>query len=97
MEILSLSTFLILNICAVIVIARVPVIIANTLLIYITWRRLSTRDTFIKIRLSCRGSSTRLSLAEILFRDGVYLMVMMRCMVANNGTMGKLEGTIHFV
>ncbi len=52
-----------------IVISRVPLIVADMILIYITWTRLSSRDA---LRVDLRRSK-RPSLQDILFRDGMFL------------------------
>ncbi|TFK91445.1 hypothetical protein K466DRAFT_660057 [Polyporus arcularius HHB13444] len=62
--------------CAVIIISRVPVIIADMLLIYITWAKLSSRGALRDVRQPQAGSK-RLSLSDILFRDGtIYFVVL---------------------
>ena len=52
----------------VVIIARVPLIVADLLLIYITWTKLSSRDVLKGIR-----TSKRLSLSDIFLRDGTLL------------------------
>ncbi len=49
-------------------ISRVPLIVADMLLIYITWTKLSSKDA-----LRGLGQSKRLSLSDILFRSGMFL------------------------
>ncbi|TFK82270.1 hypothetical protein K466DRAFT_590631 [Polyporus arcularius HHB13444] len=49
----------------VVIISRVPLILADVLLVHITWTKLSSRDTLKVVR-----ASKRLSLSDILFRDG---------------------------
>ncbi|RDX54075.1 hypothetical protein OH76DRAFT_1398366 [Lentinus brumalis] len=49
----------------VVIISRVPLILADVLLVYITWTNISSRDTLTVVR-----ASKRLSLSDILFRDG---------------------------
>ncbi len=48
--------------------ARIPLIIADVILIYITWSQLRCRDALNEIR-----QSKRLSLSNVLFRDGTSL------------------------
>ena len=48
-------------------ISRIPLIVADVLLILITWTRLNRRDALRGMR-----QSRRLSLSEILFRDGTF-------------------------
>ncbi|KAI0700844.1 hypothetical protein C8T65DRAFT_789842 [Cerioporus squamosus] len=56
----------------VIIISRVPLVIADVLLIYITWAKLSTRDALRNIQ-----QAKRLSLSDILLRDGtIYFIVL---------------------
>ena len=50
---------------AVVLAARLPLIVADIILIYITWAKLSSRDM-----LRAHQKSKRLSLSDILFRDG---------------------------
>ncbi|RDX40548.1 hypothetical protein OH76DRAFT_1490184 [Lentinus brumalis] len=56
----------------VIVIARVPLVVADILLVYITWTKLNGRDTARDIR-----PSRRLSLSDILLRDGMIYFVVL--------------------
>ncbi|TFK91441.1 hypothetical protein K466DRAFT_541688 [Polyporus arcularius HHB13444] len=57
---------------AVILISRVPLVVADTLLIYITWAKLGSRAALTDIR-----HSKKLSLSEMLFRDGtIYFVVL---------------------
>ncbi|RDX54038.1 hypothetical protein OH76DRAFT_1479098 [Lentinus brumalis] len=52
--------------------ARIPLIIADVILIYITWSQLRCRDALNEIR-----QSKRLSLSNVLFRDGtIYFVVL---------------------
>ncbi|RDX51297.1 hypothetical protein OH76DRAFT_1481581 [Lentinus brumalis] len=50
--------------------SRVPLIVADILLIYVTWTKLSSRDTFNDMR-----RSKRLSLSDVLLRDGTIYFV----------------------
>ena len=59
-----------LNDFVVVIVARVPLIIADILLIYITWTKLSSRDTLRDIQ-----QSKRLSLTDIFFRNGLFYFV----------------------
>ncbi|TFK84742.1 hypothetical protein K466DRAFT_601756 [Polyporus arcularius HHB13444] len=64
------------NYCAVaasvVYISRVPLIVADVLLIYVTWTKLSSRGAMTTIR-----QSKRLSLSDILLRDGtIYFVVL---------------------
>ncbi|KAI0714154.1 hypothetical protein C8T65DRAFT_644900 [Cerioporus squamosus] len=54
-----------------VIIARVPLIAADVVLIYITWAKLSSWDALKDIR-----RSKRLSLSDILFRGGMVLFVL---------------------
>ncbi|KAI0697849.1 hypothetical protein C8T65DRAFT_18165 [Cerioporus squamosus] len=54
----------------VIFVARVPLIIADLILVCITWMKLSNRGSLRKLR-----QSKRLSLSDILFRDGTMYFV----------------------
>ncbi|RDX46096.1 hypothetical protein OH76DRAFT_1407228 [Lentinus brumalis] len=56
--------------CTVVISSRIPLIVADLLLIYITWTKLSSRSTFDDVR-----SSKRLSLPGILFRTGTIYFV----------------------
>ncbi|TFK85763.1 hypothetical protein K466DRAFT_600885 [Polyporus arcularius HHB13444] len=57
---------------AIVFISRVPLIVADMLLIYITWTKLSSKDALRGI-----GQSKRLSLSDILFRSGtIYFVVL---------------------
>ncbi len=47
-------------------ISRVPLIVADILLVYITWANISSRSALIGINLD-----KRLSLSDILFRNGM--------------------------
>ncbi|TFK91434.1 hypothetical protein K466DRAFT_582813 [Polyporus arcularius HHB13444] len=60
-----------LSICTVIIGSRVPVVIADTLLIYITWAKLSSKSVLEDFRLS-----KRLSLSDVLFRNGSVLSLL---------------------
>ncbi|TFK83407.1 hypothetical protein K466DRAFT_555099 [Polyporus arcularius HHB13444] len=51
--------------------SRIPLIVAELLLIYITWTKLSSRSTFDDVR-----KSKRLSLPGILFRTGMYTVAL---------------------
>ncbi|TFK86459.1 hypothetical protein K466DRAFT_150486 [Polyporus arcularius HHB13444] len=54
------------------IISRVPIILSDILLIYITWTKLSTRGALMGIRWS-----KRLSLSDILFRGGdIYFIIL---------------------
>ena len=53
--------------------ARVPLIVADILLIYITCTKLNGRDAWRDI-----GQSKRLSLSDVLFRDGKFLVTVVR-------------------
>ncbi|KAI0709674.1 hypothetical protein C8T65DRAFT_648844 [Cerioporus squamosus] len=55
----------------VVIISRVPLIFSDILLIYITWTHLSIRGTLRDVR-----QSRRLSLSDILFRDGYVLFIL---------------------
>ncbi|RDX49621.1 hypothetical protein OH76DRAFT_1403520 [Lentinus brumalis] len=52
-------------------ISRVPLIVADVLLIYVTWTKLSSRGAMRTIR-----QSKRLSLSDILLRDGSVLFML---------------------
>ncbi|TFK80323.1 hypothetical protein K466DRAFT_637748, partial [Polyporus arcularius HHB13444] len=52
----------------VVISARIPLIIADVILIYITWSQLRCRDALNEIR-----QSKRLSLSNVLFRDGTHV------------------------
>ncbi|KAI0709670.1 hypothetical protein C8T65DRAFT_727366 [Cerioporus squamosus] len=57
---------------AVVIVSRAGLIVADVLLIYITWAKLSSQEALRKIR-----QSKRLSLSDILFRNGtVYFVVL---------------------
>ncbi|RPD78585.1 hypothetical protein L226DRAFT_297615 [Lentinus tigrinus ALCF2SS1-7] len=56
----------------IVVIARVPLIVADMVLIYITWARLSGLATLRDIR-----QSKRLSLSDVLCRDGTMYFVVL--------------------
>ncbi|RDX40551.1 hypothetical protein OH76DRAFT_1394194 [Lentinus brumalis] len=61
-----------MSICTVIIGSRVPLVIADTLLIYITWAKLSSKSVLEDFRLS-----KRLSLSDVLFRNGtIYFVVL---------------------
>ncbi|RPD59057.1 hypothetical protein L226DRAFT_614175 [Lentinus tigrinus ALCF2SS1-7] len=60
---------------AVIVVSRVPLIVAETLLIYITWTRLDGRNVFGA--LGGISQSKRLSLSDILFNNGIIYFVVL--------------------
>ena len=53
------------------VFSRVPLILADSLLIYITWAKLRSQETLRNIRQPSR----RLSLSEILLRSGRSLAI----------------------
>ncbi len=53
----------------VVIISRVPLIVADILLICITWIKLNSRSALKGIQ-----QSRRLSLSDILFRDGASLL-----------------------
>ncbi|KAI0697854.1 hypothetical protein C8T65DRAFT_582330, partial [Cerioporus squamosus] len=58
--------------CTVIAVSRVPLIVTDLLLVYITWAKTSSRSTLRDMR-----QSKRLSLSDILIRDGtVYFLVL---------------------
>ncbi|KAI0711945.1 hypothetical protein C8T65DRAFT_739401 [Cerioporus squamosus] len=57
---------------AVIIISRVPLIVADVLLIYITWAKLDSRGALRDMR-----QSKRLSLSDVLFRDGTMYFVVL--------------------
>ncbi|RPD56902.1 hypothetical protein L226DRAFT_615314 [Lentinus tigrinus ALCF2SS1-7] len=56
----------------VILVSRVPLIVADILLIFITWTKVGSRDTLRGIR-----ESKRLSLSDILLRDGTLYFVVL--------------------
>ncbi|TFK91446.1 hypothetical protein K466DRAFT_582826 [Polyporus arcularius HHB13444] len=56
---------------AVVVISRVPLIVADMLLLYITWTKLRSRGLPRDI-----SQSKRLSLSDVLFCDGIVLFVL---------------------
>ena len=51
---------------SVVIVSRASLILADTLLVYITWTKLSGRDAVRGIR-----QSKRMSLSDILFRGGI--------------------------
>ncbi|TFK91437.1 hypothetical protein K466DRAFT_596100 [Polyporus arcularius HHB13444] len=58
--------------CTVVIASRVPLIIADMILVYITWSRLSSRNVLRDIR-----QHKRLSLADVILRDGtIYFVVL---------------------
>ncbi|RDX49203.1 hypothetical protein OH76DRAFT_1483407 [Lentinus brumalis] len=79
---------------SVILISRVPLIIADTILIYITWAKLGSRGTLTGIR-----QSKRLSLSAILFRDGtIYFVVLfvlnvLHLVLSATGIAGNEQGS----
>ena len=54
---------------SVVIAARVPFLVADMLLIYITWTRLNGRE-FLKTGLQRSG---RVSLPHVFIRDGMFL------------------------
>lgn len=56
--------------CTVVFASRVPLIVADVILIYLTWSKLSSRLALRDIR-----QHKRLSLAEVLLRDGTSLSI----------------------
>ncbi|RDX45129.1 hypothetical protein OH76DRAFT_1408403 [Lentinus brumalis] len=54
-----------------IIVARVPIIVADVILIYITWAKLNARDGLSGIRLHRRPS-----LSDALFRNGIVLFIL---------------------
>ncbi|TFK79705.1 hypothetical protein K466DRAFT_415623 [Polyporus arcularius HHB13444] len=71
----------------VIIISRVPLIVADVLLIYITWTKLGSRV------------HTRLSLSDILLRDGIkyfvvlFIMNVLHLVLSVTAVAGDLEGS----
>ncbi|RPD53358.1 hypothetical protein L227DRAFT_658258 [Lentinus tigrinus ALCF2SS1-6] len=58
--------------CVLLYISRIPLIVADTLLICITWSKLISREALRGI-----GQSKRLSLSDVLLRDGtIYFVVL---------------------
>ena len=76
------------------IVARVPLIIADILLIYITWTKLSSRDTLRDIQ-----QSKRLSLTDIFFRNGLFYFVCRESRRTLKLTICFLacSGTVYFV
>ncbi|TFK94810.1 hypothetical protein K466DRAFT_475515 [Polyporus arcularius HHB13444] len=57
--------------CTVVILSRAPLIVADILLIYITWTKLRSCAALTDIR-----QSKRLSLSDILFRGGIILFIL---------------------
>ncbi|KAI0697858.1 hypothetical protein C8T65DRAFT_18470 [Cerioporus squamosus] len=55
-----------------ILVSRVPLIIADMILIYVTWAKLRSRDALKDIR-----QSKKMSLSDVLFRDGTQYFVVL--------------------
>ncbi len=74
--------------CTVVVASRVPPIVADILLIYITWTKLKNWGALRNIR-----QSKRLSLSDILFRGGTSLSSYDKVLLC----LTSPTGTIYFV
>ncbi len=71
--------------------SRVALIVADVLLIYITWTKLSSQDAWRNIR----QSGKRASLSDILFRNGASFYSLSLHRMSSNPT--PRTGTVYLV
>ena len=75
---------------SVVITSRVPLIVADMLLIYMTWTRLNGRE-FLKTGFQQSG---RVSLPHVFIRDGMFLTQYYKLSRFTDGTS---TGTVYFV